>query len=288
MTRYPLIVVLFSACLTCFCQQAHEKYVIGVDLIGANSSCPNGPVFIGSVRKISPAATAGIESGDQLLAIDGTPVKDLSDAAHRISSDSPQPVSVELKRGGSTRTLTVRREKSDIVWSRNGWRVLDDGLMVGTDFADTEIQEHRKLNQDLMRAMGSGDFLNVFPGHYPTDKSLYYPGFEVFVWEKGEQVHVGGIEDGPARRSGVRWGDEILSINGVDPRKKSPAELESLLSSRTPAEMTLTIQRAGTHKTFTFPLALAATVLRDNNWKIIDGKMVPLGVPNSYVRCFQR
>lgn len=258
-----------------------------MDIIGPNSSCPNGPVFIGSVRKISPAAKAGIRPGDQLIAIDGAPVKDFQDAAHRLSSDSSQPVSVELKRGGSTRKLTIKRERSDIVWSQNGWRVLDDGAIVGSDYSDAEIQEMRKLDGDVIGAMRRGDFLNAFPGHYPADKSLYYPGFEIFVWDKGEQVRVGGIEDGPARSSGVRWGDEILAVNSIDPRKKTLAELESLFSSKTPAKMTLQIERAGAQKTFTFPLALASRVLHDNNWQIVDGHMVPLWIPPSYVSCFE-
>jgi C-terminal processing protease CtpA/Prc len=258
-----------------------------MDIMDPNSKCPNGPVFIWSVRKISPAAAAGIQSGDRLLAIDDTPIRDFNDAVHRISSESPQPVPLQLERLGSVRSLIVKRERSDIIWSQNGLRMLDDGLLVGSEFSDAEIQEVGKLNRDLEAAMRSGNFRNVFPGHYPKDKSLYYPGFEVFVWDKGEQVHVGGIEDGPASRNGVRWGDRILSINGVDPRGKSLSELESLLSSKTSAGMSMTIERAGTPKTFNFSLAPAADVLRDNNWQIVNGAMVPLWVPKSYTSCFE-
>ena len=254
--------------------------------MGPNASCPNGPVFIGSVRKVSPAATAGIQPGDQLMVIDGIPVKDLQDATQRITSDSSQAVSVELKRDESVRKLTVQRERSDVVWSQNGLRVLDNGFIVESNFTEAEIQEIRKLNQSRESAMRADNGFTVFPGHYPTNKELYYPGFEVFVWDKGEQVHVGGIEDGPARGSGVRWGDQILSINGVDPRRKSLAELESLLSSPVPTRMSIAIERAGTHKTFTFQLALAATVLRDNNLQIVDGHMVALWVPKAYISCF--
>jgi len=287
MNRYHPIAILFGASLICFSQKEHQKYVIGVNIIGPNPNCPNGPVFVGSVQKISPAATAGIQLGDRLLAIDGTPIKDLADASHRISSESSQPVFLEVERAGSTRRLTVQRERSDIVWSQNGLRVIDDGLMVGSDFSDSEIQEIQKLNRELQVAIQSGDFLNVFPGHYPKNKSLYYPGFEVFVWDKGQRVHVGGIEDGPARRNGVRWGDRILSINGIDPRGKSLSELEALFSGQTPTRMSMTIERAGRQKTFTFTIALAANVLRDNNWQMVNGAMVPLWVPKPYTSCFE-
>lgn len=258
-------IVIVATSTLCLCQIRVPKYVIGIDILGPNASCPNGPVFISSVREISPAANAGILPGDQLLSVDGTPVKDFRDASHRITSQSPGPVSIELLRQGTIRKFTVPRERSDIVLSKNGLRMLDDGMLVELASTETDIEEIRKLNHDLESAMQAGDFLNVFPGHYPKDESLYYPGFEVFVWDKGEQVHVGGIEDSPARKNGVRWGDRIISVNGVDPARKSLAALESLFSSRTPTTMTITIERAGIQKTLKFPLALASDVLRDNN-----------------------
>jgi predicted metalloprotease with PDZ domain len=291
MVRLALVGMLLCAvCATCFCEQTRPKYVIGVSIFGPNSSCPNGPVFIGSVSRISPAATAGVMAGDQLLTIDGMPVKDLRDASHRITSDSPQSVILELKRGQAQRKVTVQREDSDVVLMKNGFRMLDDGLMVGSDYSNAEIDEHRTVERNLMQAMSSGvagTVLNVFPGHYPADKRLYYPGFEVFVWDQGNQVRVGGIENGPAKQNGMRWGDQILSVNGVDPRKKSLSELESLLTSRVPVRMEVTVERADAVRKFSFKLAMAADVLRENNWQIVDGQMVPLWVPKEYVSCFK-
>jgi predicted metalloprotease with PDZ domain len=283
-------VLLCAVSAACFCEQSPPKYVIGVDIIGPNSSCPTGPVFIGSVRKISPAASVGVKAGDQLVAIDGTPVKDLRDATQRVTSDSPQSVVLDLKRGELKEKVTVQREESGHVLLQNGLRILDGGLLVGSDYTDAEIGEIRTVNRDLMHAMNSGgahEVFNVFPGHYPADQRLYYPGFEVFVWEKGNQVRVGGIENGPAKQSGMRWGDRILSVNGVDPRKKTLAELESLLSSPIPVRMEITVERAGARRRFSFQLAMAAAVLRDNNWQIVDGQMVPLWVPKSYASCFK-
>ena len=56
MNRYPPIAIVFAASLVCFSQNAAQRYVIGVDIVGSNSKCPGSPLFIGSVRKISPAA----------------------------------------------------------------------------------------------------------------------------------------------------------------------------------------------------------------------------------------
>jgi len=138
-----------------------------------------------------------------------------------------------------------------------------------------------------VRVENAKDLSTAFPGHYPANKELYYPGFEVFTWDEGNHVIVGGIEDGPAARAGIRWGDRIIAVNGVDPRKKSVAELESLLSSSKPTSMTLIIERGGPKKTFTIALAQAAVVLRDNQWQVINGKLVPLWAPEQYLSCFE-
>jgi hypothetical protein len=48
----------------------------------------------------------------------------------------------------------------------------------------------------------------------------------VLILKNPAQVVVLGIEDGSASRAGVHWGETILSVNGVDPRNNSVAELE--------------------------------------------------------------
>jgi C-terminal processing protease CtpA/Prc len=266
-------------------QQKLPKYITGVTILGS-ASCPGNPVFVGSVSPISPAVSSGLEVGDQLLSIDGEPVKGFKDASTRMSSSSLRPVILKVKKNGSVRILSIAREDSITIRSRNGLRLLDDGSLVGTDYTDAEIEEFRSVTHDLEKAMQAGDFLNVFPGHYPADKSLYYPGFEIFVWNKGSQVRVGGIENGPAKHSGIRWGDRIVSVNGSDPRGKSLPELESLFSSSHAMPMKLTIERAGIQRPYSFQLDIAVRVLRANNWKIADGKMVPLWLPSAYTKCF--
>jgi C-terminal processing protease CtpA/Prc len=127
----------------------------------------------------------------------------------------------------------------------------------------------------------------VFPSHYPNDEKLYYGGFEVLILTDPSQVAVLGIEDGPASRAGVHWGDIILSVDGVNPLNKSVAELESLFSSKKPANMTLKIEREGATKDFTFHLSQAARVLRDNQLALLHGTLVPRGLTEPYVSCFR-
>jgi S1-C subfamily serine protease len=55
----------------------------------------------------------------------------------------------------------------------------------------------------------------VFPTHYPGGADLFYAGFELFVLRDPSQVMVGGIEESPASKAGVHWGDIVLSVNGL-------------------------------------------------------------------------
>lgn len=284
--RKWLTVIGIALSMTLGGQQTRTRFVIGITLLGLNASCKDAPVFIGSVTPKSPAASAGIEPGDQLLAINGDAVQNLRDTAGRIVSTVPDPVVLTIRRSQSVRTISVSREKSELMWSRIGLRPLDDGFLVGTDYTDADIIEIRRLNTELDQVASRRDFVNIFPGHYPADKNLYYPGFELFVWDQGQQIHVGGIEDGPAKESGVRWGDRIVSVNGQDPSGKSARDLEILFTSSGPSTMQLNIERAGIRKSFTFSLARAADVLNANHWRMAEGKMVPDWLPDEFVSCF--
>lgn len=268
-------------------QQNPLGYSIGVTIFGPNPSCPAAPLFIASVVPGAPAAIAGIHAGDQLHAVDGRTVKDLRDASARMASAGPGRVVLNLIRNGTDLTFSVTPERSVLIWSQQGLRKLDDGRVVPLDYSDSQIHDYRLMQSDLLRAMQAGDYLNVFPGHYPSNLALYYPGFELFVWHHGQKVIVGGIEDGPAKKRGIQWGDEIISVNGQDPRGKLLHQLELLFSSPHPATMHLSVDRFGVKKHFTFPLARASDVLRASGWRIFEGKKVPLWAPEQYAHCFE-
>jgi C-terminal processing protease CtpA/Prc len=272
-------------------QQSPVRYSIGVVLFGPNAACPAGPVFVDSVYPDAPAGIAGIHAGDLVLAVDGAAVKDMRDAATRMSATQPGTVVLQVRRNGEDLTFSIPRERSDAMWSRiwsnMGVRQLDDGLQVPMDFTDAQVRDDRKMHSDLEKALQAGEAVNVFPGHYPKDLSLYYPGFELFAWDHGQTVIVGGIENGPARASGVRWGDRIVAVNGIDARGKSLSELEQLFSSSRPDSMHLEVNRFGADKQFTFLLAPASDVLKASGWRMFEGAKVPVWVPDAYARCFE-
>jgi C-terminal processing protease CtpA/Prc len=283
-TAPNIAVATFCACLSfspSISQESKPRYQIGISIASPKPECP---VFVWGVLKNSPAANAGIRVGDRLTAVDGNNVTSLRDAAEHITSTSSRPVTVQLVRDDRPFSLTVMREDSTVILQNAGLKMLADGTLVNTDTTNAEAEHVLAVSRALENAK---DLSTVFPGHYPANEELYYPGFEVFTWDEGNQVTVGGVEDGPAAHAGVRWGDHLVALNGVDPRKKTVAELETLFSSSKPKTMTLVIDRGGSQMKISFELAKAATVLQENGWKIKDGKRVPLWVSEKYLPCFQ-
>jgi C-terminal processing protease CtpA/Prc len=222
-----------------------------------------------------------------LIAIDGAEITDLKSTAHLTSSEQ-KPVTLTLRRDEKPLVVTVQREESATLLRKAGWKILPDGTWVRADSTDAEI---KYLIGEMVFAESPAEIQDrsvAFPEqHYPVNKELYYPGFEVFLFDKGEHIIVGGMEDGPASRAGLRWGDRIVAINSVDPRGKSAAEIESMLSSIKLASISLTISRGEAPKTFTFALAQAATVLRENRWRVVNGELVPLWSPDKYLSCWE-
>ena len=273
-------ILLCAVSLTCFYQETEPSYVTGMTLFGPSPSCP---IFVGGVDRGSPAAAAGIKAGDRLIAINGGLVADLLDAARALHGESVEPASLQLARGEEPYAVTVQKETMATRMKRDGQKTVEDSVMP-LDATDAEIKQRSSMIRDLDSAPAR--IARLFPTHYPENEKLYYPGFEVFVWDQGRQVTIGGIEDGPASRAGARWGDIILSVNGIDPRNKSVAGLEPVFSNQKPETMTLVINRAGVTKTLSFELAQATTVLRDNDKKLVRGTLVPIGLSEEYLQCF--
>jgi C-terminal processing protease CtpA/Prc len=273
---YALVLALFGA--QSGIGQQPPSVVTGMTLIGGSSdSCP---VIVAGVSSGSPAERVGIKSGDALIAVDGKRVATSNEAAKLLHSETATPVSLQLRRGETAYTVTVGRVRLSSLLEKSGNRLLSTGTIVPPDFTETEMS-------DKMKALTLDRFADrVFPAHYPNDEKLYYGGFEVLTLKNPPQVVVLGIEDGPASRAGIHWGDTILSVNGIDPQNKPVAELEKLFSSEKPATMTLKIERGSITKTYVIELEQAAQVLLDNKTQLVHGNPMPLGIPERYLHCF--
>jgi membrane-associated protease RseP (regulator of RpoE activity) len=175
--------------LILFAQQTKLKYVIGASIVGSKSPC----VFIGSVSAKSPAADAGIRTGDRIVTVDGTTVTTVQDAAQHMRSESAKPVTLQLMRDGKLYSVTVQRELYTAILERDGMKALESGVIAPLDATEAEMS-HKML------AIREERFAyRVFPSHYPNDEKLYYPGFEIFVLKDPSEIVGGGIEMGPRR-----------------------------------------------------------------------------------------
>jgi C-terminal processing protease CtpA/Prc len=258
--------------------QVAERFVTGIQVVGAGESCS---VFVGGVVRDSPAALAHVKTGDVLLAVYGTAVTTGEQAATLLRSNAPNPLRVKFLRGEQQVSVVVNREKLSEVLRKEGQKVLDDGIIIPLDGTEEEFRNKFKtLTNDRFAA-------RAFPTHYPENTDLYYAGFEIIVLRNPTQVAVLGMEDGPASRAGVHWGDLISAVNGIDPRGKSVPELEALFSSNTPKEMILAVERNGLPQKFSFRLEKASDVLRENGQQIYNGKVIPFGIPQRYLPCFK-
>jgi peroxiredoxin len=88
--------------------QFYQRFGIGASLMGQKEP---PAVKIGDVIPGSPAESAGLKEGDELLAVDGHQVAGLNlrDVAEMVSSTRPIPVELRIRRGTETLIREVNR-----------------------------------------------------------------------------------------------------------------------------------------------------------------------------------
>lgn len=256
-----------------------DDYVTGMTAVGRPGAGATCPPIVWIVEPDTPASKAAIQPGDRVLAVDGVRITDIMQARSLLRTSQPKSSTIELEGEHGRYTVTVGRIPNSVLYQRKGWKRGPGGHFYPKNATAAEMERISKIKAEPKTKVFTVD-------HYPANQELYYPGFEIFVWPAPQTMTVGGIEEGPAKAAGVHYGDAIISVNGVNPRGKSLAELEHLFSSPTPETMTLVIDRDGQHKTFTFKLAKASDVAAANHKRLYKGEMIPDVVPAAYLRCF--
>jgi predicted metalloprotease with PDZ domain len=256
-----------------------DEYVTGMTAWGTVGAGPSCPPIVWFVEPETPAAKAGIQPGDRLLAVDGHHGIDAAQAHPLLHTKDSKPVTLELEGEHGAYTVTVGRVKVSTLLARDGWKVGPDGNTYAEDATDAEMKRVAAIKEP-----SASD--RVFNHYYPKNVELYYPGFEALVLHDRHEIVVWEMEDGgPARKAGAHYGDVIASVDGVNPLGKSVPELEALLSSPVPKAMTLVISRDGVTKTFTFDLIKAADLMRLNKKRVYEGKIIPSVIPDAYLHC---
>jgi regulator of sigma E protease len=81
---------------------------------------PQLPALLGPVTADGPAARAGLQAGDRIVAIDGKPMSDFRQIVDYISARPDTRVSIDYQRGGVTHTVALTVAGEQIAGKRTG------------------------------------------------------------------------------------------------------------------------------------------------------------------------
>ncbi|MFP3185671.1 MAG: PDZ domain-containing protein, partial [Paraburkholderia sp.] len=180
--------------------------VQGMNQTLANSfgmSTPNG-ALVSSVDPGGPAAKAGLQPGDVITAVNGSPVADSTDLPAQIASIAP----------GSTATVTVWRDKSS----------KDIKVTIGS-MSDSKVASNDNAPAQVQGRLG----VAVRP-LTPEEKSNASVSHGLLVQQSG----------GAAENAGIQPGDVILAVNG---RPVSSVDQLKQMISQAGNSIALLIQR---------------------------------------------
>ena len=85
----------------------------GSDQYGSVGWLPEQPVIVTELEPNMPAAKAGIQLGDDLISVDGTPVRSVYAMIHLLQQKGDKPVEVAAVRKGQNLTFTMTPVQTD-------------------------------------------------------------------------------------------------------------------------------------------------------------------------------
>ncbi|MDP8908856.1 MAG: site-2 protease family protein [Chloroflexota bacterium] len=205
--------------------------VLSIALVGFLGVPPESDrVYIDQVMPNSPAAGAGWQPGDEIVAIEGSRIDEPSSLSSSIDRFAGQQITVDIQRGEQTlRTTITPRENPPQNEGRTGIRIAESG--------PSTVEVTAVTPQSVAAAAGwqPGDEIVAVNG-LPIESSVQADAalrasigrpVEVVLERDGEMVTTTvtvpprGVrltevaDDGAAAEAGLYPSDEITSINGV-------------------------------------------------------------------------
>ncbi len=116
-----------------------------------NALLPWYPPVAGMVVPNRPAARAGLQRGDTLVAIDSTPIRNFGDLVGVVSVAAGKPLQFTIRRGAETKTLVITPE-AETVASRDGAKRTIGKVGVG----QVDISTHEDVAFPEALALGWG------------------------------------------------------------------------------------------------------------------------------------
>ena len=181
------------------------------DAAKAKQGQPSG-VFIESVREGSPAAKAGIQTGDIVIDFDGERVRSASHFTRLVQESVPnREVTAVVIRGTSKQNLKISPDTGGglNIFSNNGRRQLQDLQLNRAPRAQVLPRGNFDFDNDALRRVlpANGATLGVTVSPL-SDQLASYFGVK-------QGVLVSAVTTGsPAASAGVRAGDVITAVNG--------------------------------------------------------------------------
>jgi C-terminal processing protease CtpA/Prc len=171
----------------------------------------------------TPAAQAGLSTGDQIIELNGVKVIPGAQSREWPSQDDPSFTALKVRRGNVSLNFLVRllpvRDFLEARWTSGNSRLINASY-------------DKQANCDLVDTADTtgGDLVVGLKTHRDT------AGLQV------DDV----LRDSPAQRAGVRVGDEILAINGKEALKSTA----SLFLSESSGPLLLSVQSAAARPAF--------------------------------------
>ena len=222
---------------------------------------PRG-VYIFDVVDGEPAAEAGIESGDVIVAWNGERLESVAQL-RRLTGETPPGRAVDLTvlRDGAERDVTVELSGRTGFTSRSGMTFISPQIDLSRAYSPSsrdareralEVEERlRDARERAAEGLNRVFYLGGRPRLGANTQSLGDQLAEYFGVEDGvlvTSVH----EDTPAAEGGLRAGDVIVGIGDED--VDDPNDLREALADLEPGEVSVRIVRDGAEQTLTVEL----------------------------------
>lgn len=222
---------------------------------------PGAGVLVDEVMDGSPAAEAGLEAGDVILAIAGEEIDGIDALVGALRVRSPgDEITTTVQRDGERRELDVTLGER----GQKSWRLTRDGKAPrsGSWFETDEDADGNTVlrwggqdgEQEVVIGgfdwLGSGrGYLGIVPGDLDRDELRDRGAFD------GRGVVVDDVVgDGPAADAGIEAGDVIVAIDDVEVGDRSELH-ETLAATEAGQTVTVRVIRDGKAREFTVELA---------------------------------
>lgn len=131
------------------------------------------PVVIRDVTKDSPAAEAGIQPGDRVLAVNGQPVRSAEHITYFVREHRPEPITLTVERNGEKKDITASARRLADGMERLGILPADDFPLVRPSLGAAAAYAVRS-NVEILRLTGKA-IGQVFTGQRSARNTLSGP-----------------------------------------------------------------------------------------------------------------